>query len=230
MFLLTPLSCWRNGGEAFSEKKLVLSLPSHLRRPLAKHLAERVRAGQGNEISLLHGLPSMTLTAVVIRLRLVYFNTNSESDGIAYRRQDDGGTLYMIGKGQVSLTNEERKTRRCSPDSNPVFGEESLFKDICPLRPETARCSSFLLICHELSAASAAELAEEEPGFYRMLRDLCLLRAVAMGLCRAPEHGQKVRPSAALCLFVWLSSDASNVVILIFDHMDGDDSAVPPIL
>jgi hypothetical protein len=205
VFLLAPLSCWRNSGEAFSEKGVVSSLPSHLRRPLAKHLADSVRVGQSKEIPLLHGLPSMTLTAVVIRLRLVYFNTNSESDGIAYRRQDDGGTLYMIGTGQVSLTNEERKTRRCSAESNPMFGEESFFKDICPLRPETARCSSFLLICHELSAASAAELAEEEPGFYRMLRDLCLLRAVAMGLCCAPEPGQKVRPSAVLCLSVCLS-------------------------
>jgi hypothetical protein len=46
-----------------------------------------------------------------------------------------------------------------------------------------------MLTCHELSAASVAELAEMQPAFWDVLRNFCLLRAAAMGVSSLPGHG-----------------------------------------
>ena len=111
---------------------------------------------------LLFGLNSTSAAAIYSRLEPIEFRHGV----VVYRRGDDGGCLYTITEGAVSLVDGRGAKRTCAADGSgalALFGEESLFDDIWPSRPETAS----VLTMHASTLQLSAENIEELVGLLR---------------------------------------------------------------
>ena len=172
---------WRESGDAYNERDVLFDLPSHLRLEYERHLSSLLHMGGQYQTPLLFGLNSTSAAAIYSRLEPIEFRHGV----VVYRRGDDGGCLYTIAEGAVSLVDGRGAKRTCAADGSgalSLFGEESLFDDIWPSRPETASVLTMHASTLQLSAENIEQLARVEPVFVARLRQLCQLRAACLGL------------------------------------------------